>query len=155
MKSKRISFILILALTSIVMVSVATAEVPDTYTSTWADFKFKNQELFRIQSPDMPGLVGSQNMIGDGRFLLAQNQATETDDASSNSEQPSAFSSADEAARQSSNPLGGQFMILLNQFDNYAMQGDITDKTRWINTWAIQWFYRYPWKKQSAKTGSG
>ena len=77
-------------------------------------------------------------MFGDSRFLLAQNQASETDDPSSASEEASAFSSADEAARQSSNPLGGQFMILLNQIDNYAMQGDITDKTRWINTWALQ-----------------
>ncbi len=30
----------------------------------------------------------------------------------------SAFSSADEAARQSTNPLGRDFFILLNQWDN-------------------------------------
>ena len=30
----------------------------------------------------------------------------------------SAFPSADEAARQSSNPLGGDFFILLSQWDN-------------------------------------
>ncbi len=51
---------------------------------------------------------------------------------------PDAFASADEAARQSSNPLGGDFMILLNQFDNYFLQGDLTDKTRHLNTWSIQ-----------------
>lgn len=45
---------------------------------------------------------------------------------------------ADELARQSSNPLGGDFWILLNQFDNYFMQGDITDDTQNINTWAFQ-----------------
>jgi hypothetical protein len=53
-------------------------------------------------------------------------------------QEASAFSSADEAARQSSNPLGGDFLILLNQFDNYFLDGDITDETRHINTWAIQ-----------------
>ena len=45
---------------------------------------------------------------------------------------------ADEAARKSSNPLGGKFFIMLNQIDNYFMQGDITGKTRYINTWAFQ-----------------
>lgn len=50
----------------------------------------------------------------------------------------SAFSNVDEMARKSSNPLGGDFWILLNQFDNYFYQGDITDDTRNINTWALQ-----------------
>ena len=151
MKSKRISFILNLALTSIVMVSVATAEVPDAFTLAWTDFKFKNQELFRIQSPVVPGQVGDKSMTGDDQFLLAQNQATGTEDTSPASEEASAFSSADEAARQSSNPLGGQFMILLNQFDNYAMQGDITDKTRWINNWAFQPVVPIPMEKTIGK----
>jgi hypothetical protein len=31
------------------------------------------------------------------------------------------FTDMDEAARQSSNPLGGDFMIILNQIDNYFM----------------------------------
>ncbi len=48
------------------------------------------------------------------------------------------FASVDEAARKSSNPLGGDFIIILNQFDNYFMQGDATNKTRHVNTWAIQ-----------------
>jgi hypothetical protein len=77
-------------------------------------------------------------MTEGGQFLIAQNQSTETDEASSASNEASTFSSADEAARKSSNPLGGDFFILLNQIDNYAMQGDITDKTRWINNWAFQ-----------------
>ena len=77
-------------------------------------------------------------MTEGGQFMIAQNQSTETDEASSASEEASTFSSADEAARKSSNPLGGDFFILLNQIDNYAMQGDITDKTRWINNWAFQ-----------------
>lgn len=49
-----------------------------------------------------------------------------------------AFSSADEAARQSSNPLGGDFFILLNQIDNYFLNGDITDSNQNLNVWAIQ-----------------
>jgi hypothetical protein len=48
--------------------------------------------------------------------------------------------SADEAARKSSNPLGGDFMIFLNQIDNYFMQGDVTQSSRTdtVNTWSIQ-----------------
>ena len=53
-------------------------------------------------------------------------------------EESSAFSSAEEAARQSSNPLGGDFIILLNQIDNYFLEGDITDETRHLNTWSFQ-----------------
>lgn len=49
-----------------------------------------------------------------------------------------AFTDIDEAARQSSNPLGGDFWIILNQFDNYFLQGDLTDDTEHLNTWAIQ-----------------
>jgi hypothetical protein len=48
------------------------------------------------------------------------------------------FTDMDEAARQSSNPLGGQFWVILNQIDNYFMQGDVTNKTRYVNTWALQ-----------------
>jgi hypothetical protein len=58
--------------------------------------------------------------------------------ASPPAEDAGAFSSAEEMARQSSNPLGGDFYILLNQFDNYFYQGDITGETRNINTWAVQ-----------------
>ncbi|MDJ0947381.1 MAG: hypothetical protein QNJ94_00520 [Alphaproteobacteria bacterium] len=46
--------------------------------------------------------------------------------------------SVEEAARQSSNPLGGNFWILLNQFDNYFLEGDISSRTRHLNTWAFQ-----------------
>ncbi len=40
------------------------------------------------------------------------------------------FSNADEAARQSANPLGGAFMVLLNQWNLDFQQGDITNETR-------------------------
>lgn len=53
-------------------------------------------------------------------------------------EKKSAFSSADEAARQSSNPLGGDFFIFLNQIDNYFLAGDITDDNQNLNVWAMQ-----------------
>ncbi len=86
-------------------------------------------------------------MTGNGQFLLVQNQATEIDDTSTSSECRPIFSSVDEAARKSSNPLGGDFFILLNQIDNYAMEGDITDKTRWINNWAFQPVVPIPMEK--------
>jgi len=132
-------------------VSVIGAEVPDAYSLAWSEFRSNNQNLYNIQAPDVLEQAGHENMTGNGQFLLAQNQASEKDDSGTTSDEPSAFSSADEAARQSSNPLGGQFMILLNQFDNYAMQGDITDKTRWINTWALQPVVPIPMEKAIGK----
>jgi hypothetical protein len=54
------------------------------------------------------------------------------------SEEKGAFSSADEAARQSSNPLGGDFFIFLNQVDNYFLNGNVSDSTKNINSWAMQ-----------------
>lgn len=46
--------------------------------------------------------------------------------------------SSSEQARQSSNPLGGDFWIIINQFDNFFLQGDITDDTRHVNLWSVQ-----------------
>ena len=47
--------------------------------------------------------------------------------------------SADEMARQSSNPLGGDFWILLNQFDNFKMTGDIPGTgSRQLHSWSFQ-----------------
>ncbi len=40
------------------------------------------------------------------------------------------FTDADEAARQSANPLGGDFIIILNQWNYDFLQGDITSETR-------------------------
>jgi hypothetical protein len=48
------------------------------------------------------------------------------------------FEDANEAARKTANPLGGDFIIFLTQWDNYFLDGDITDETRNINTVAIQ-----------------
>jgi hypothetical protein len=48
------------------------------------------------------------------------------------------FANADEAARQSSNPLGGDFMVLLNQWNVDFLQGDITAKTRNVSTHIFQ-----------------
>jgi len=145
-----ISFLLMLFM-MMPSVSIAAAEVPDAYSMAWSEFRFKNQNLYDIKAPDVSDQAGHDVMTGNGQFLLAQNQATETDASAGNGERASAFSSADEAARQSSNPLGGQFIILLNQFDNYAMQGDITDKTRWINNWAIQPVVPIPMEKAIGK----
>ena len=151
MKGKRIVFVIFFSTLAFTAASYALDEVPDALTMAWTDFKKKNEDLFIEQSPVVPGHFGDKSMTGNGQFLLAQSQASETDEASTDSEEPSAFSSADEAARQSSNPLGGQFMILLNQFDNYAMQGDITDKTRWINNWAFQPVVPIPMEKTIGK----
>ena len=151
MKEERIVFAIFFSALMLIAVSYAFAEAPDGLTMTWTDFKEKNKDLFIVQSPVVSGRFGEKSMTVDGSFLLAQSQASETDEASTGSEEPSAFSSADEAARQSSNPLGGQFMILLNQFDNYAMQGDITDKTRWINNWAFQPVVPIPMEKTIGK----
>ncbi len=151
MKETKIIHILFILLLALMTLSNAFAEVPDAFTMARAVFRFKNQDLFNIQSPIVPGEATTENMAGNGQFLLAQNQTTEPDDSTKTSGKPSAFESADEAARQSSNPLGGQFMILLNQFDNYAMQGDVTDKTRWINTWALQPVVPIPMEKVIGK----
>ena len=147
---KRAQFFLILLLAAVAASNVL-AEVPDAFTLEWTDFKFKNRDLFSIQSPVLRGQVGDKSMTEGGQFMIAQNQSTETDEASSASEEASTFSSADEAARKSSNPLGGDFFILLNQIDNYAMQGDITDKTRWINNWAFQPVMPVPMEKTIGK----
>ena len=40
------------------------------------------------------------------------------------------FNNVDEAARQTSNPLGGDFMIILNEWHFDFLEGDITTKTR-------------------------
>ena len=151
MKEERIVFAIFFSALMLIAVSYAFAEAPDGLTMTWTDFKEKNKDLFTVQSPVVSGRFGEKSMTVNGSFLFAQSQASETDEASTDSEEPSAFSSADEAARQSSNPLGGQFMILLNQFDNYAMQGDITDKTRWINNWAFQPVVPIPMEKTIGK----
>jgi hypothetical protein len=71
-------------------------------------------------------------LLHSGSALGAEHEAT------ASSAEGGVFESADEAARQSSNPLGGQFMILLNQIDNYFLQGDATSKTRHVNTWSLQ-----------------
>ena len=82
-----------------------------------------------------------------GQHFLAQKQGAETKSSAPSSKNSTGLSSASEAARKSSNPLGGDFFILLNQFDNYAMQGDITDKQRWLNTWSFQPVVPIPMKK--------
>ncbi len=77
--------------------------------------------------------------LAEHKFLasLKGENPTETG-AGTPAEGASAFENADEAARQSSNPLGGKFFILLNQIDNYFLEGDATDELRHVNTWAFQ-----------------
>jgi len=74
----------------------------------------------------------AQQGAGSGGKGSTQNSQVATEPAGGT------FTDADEAARKSSNPLGGDFIILLNQFDNYFMQGDATSDTQHVNTWAIQ-----------------
>jgi hypothetical protein len=147
MKEHRIVFMIVFSALALIAVPNVSAEAPDTYTLAWTDFRFRNQKLFNVQSPITPVQIRNDRPGLEQQYLFARNQAAESEESAGSAQEASAFSSADEAARQSSNPLGGQFMILLNQFDNYAMQGDITDKTRWINNWAFQPVVPIPMEK--------
>ena len=138
MKEHRIVFIIVFSALALIAVSNSLAEVPDALPLAWTDFKFKNRDLFNVQSPVTPVQIRNDRPGLEQQYLFAQTQAGEQSDSTIVTEEASTFSSADEAARKSSNPLGGDFFILLNQIDNYAMEGDITDKTRWINNWAFQ-----------------
>ena len=138
MKEHRIVFIIVFFALALIAVSNSLAEVPDALPLAWTDFKFKNRDLFNVQSPVTPVQIRNDRPGLEQQYLFAQTQAGEQSDSTIVTEEASTFSSADEAARKSSNPLGGDFFILLNQIDNYAMEGDITDKTRWINNWAFQ-----------------
>ena len=40
------------------------------------------------------------------------------------------FANADEAARKTSNPLGGDFMVLINEWHYTSLEGDLTNKDR-------------------------
>lgn len=51
---------------------------------------------------------------------------------------PGLSSDVGEAARKSANPLGGDFLIFLNQIDNYFLGGDATDETKTLNVWSVQ-----------------
>jgi hypothetical protein len=44
-------------------------------------------------------------------------------------EQGALFANADEAARKTSNPLGGDFMVMINEWNFDFLDGDLTDKT--------------------------
>ena len=147
---KKAQFFLILLLAAVAASNVL-AEVPDAFTLAWTDFKFKNKDLLNVQSPDTLSQAKNDNAGLEGQYLFAQTQAAEQTDSTAVTEESSAFSSADEAARKSANPLGGDFFILLNQIDNYAMQGDVTDKTRWINNWAFQPVMPVPMDKAIGK----
>ena len=147
---KKAQFFLILLLAAGAASNVL-AEVPDAFTLAWTDFKFKNKDLLNVQSPDTIFQAKNDNTELDEQYLFAQTQAAEQTDSNQSTEEASALSGAREAARQSSNPLGGDFFILLNQIDNFAMQGDITDKTRWINNWAFQQVVPVPMEKTICK----
>ena len=147
---KKTQFFLIVLLAA-VAASNALAEVPDAYTLAWTDFKLKNNNLLNVQSPDTFFQAKNNNTGLEEQDLFAQTQAAEQNDSNQSTEEDSAISGANEAARQSSNPLGGDFFILLNQIDNFAMQGDITDKTRWINNWAFQPVVPVPMEKTIGK----
>jgi hypothetical protein len=65
MKGKRLIFIILLTALTLIAASNAFAEVPDAFTLAWEDFKFKNQEMFSIQSPLVPGQFGNKSMTGE------------------------------------------------------------------------------------------
>lgn len=147
MKKKGIGIIIFFSSLALMAWSNALAEVPDAFTMSWLEYRNNHQELFNLKTPVEPAHGGSFMLGGQNLYAQTQESAAGEESAGADSGAGSAFESADEAARQSSNPLGGQFFILLNQFDNYAMQGDITDKTRWINNWAFQPVVPIPMEK--------
>ncbi len=57
------------------------------------------------------------------------------------------FGDANEAARKTANPLGGDFMILLNQFDNYFLDKKVGSGTPNLNTWSFQPVLPLPMEK--------
>lgn len=66
-------------------------------------------------------------------FSIQAQGGTSTGDGGSQSSD-----SAADLARKSSNPLGGDFIMLVNQFDNFFLEGDITDDYQNYNNWAFQ-----------------
>ena len=87
-----------------------------------------------------PGAMEEQYLTidRDWQSKLEPSHGLQLSQADSQSDAATAFTDIDEAARQSSNPLGGRFWIVLNQIDNYFMQGDITDDTENLNVWSLQ-----------------
>ena len=85
--------------------------------------------LFKMTKAWAVGLIGL--IIGIALFMSPLI-------VSADSEESDVFSDLDAAARKSSNPLGGDFMILLNQIDNYFMEGNITSTERNLNVWSFQ-----------------
>jgi len=81
------------------------------------------------QAPNRPLTLDYEGTFGK---QVAQGGAEE---ASGKSD---VFESSDTAARKSTNPLGGDFMVLFNVFDVGWLDGDITSETRNTYTWGIQ-----------------
>ena len=103
------------------------------YGYTPLDFDPKTDELIETAQLISQALEG--NPDDDGEGALAEEGETEEELAA-------------RLARQSSNPLGGNFIILLNQIDRYFVQGDIVDGTINLTSWAIQPVISVPLRKQ-------
>ena len=133
---KKAQFFLILLLATVAASNVL-AEGPDAFTLAWTDFKFKNKDLLNVQSPDTLSQAKNDNAGLEGSIFSPKHRQPNRLIQQRSLRSPRPFPAL---TRPRGNPpiLGGDFFILLNQIDNYAMQGDVTDKTRWINNWAFQ-----------------
>ena len=101
--------------------------------SSTDDFAIKGdfqKEIEQAKPVDLSGYVIAETIDLPG-YQIAE--ATQGDQGGGD-----VFSNADEAARQSSNPLGGDFMILLNQWNVDFQDGDLTDETRHAFTHIFQ-----------------
>lgn len=109
-----------------------------------------NNSLMIHQSsinPDSITILNSEDSKKISNFLLnSQLAQTEESNPPQSAGGDGDFSDASAMAAKSSNPLGGDFIILLNQFDNYFLEGDAIDGTSNLNVWSLQPVVSIPMK---------
>lgn len=98
-------------------------------------------------NPDSITILNSEDSKKISNFLLnSQLAQTEESNPPQSAGGDGDFSDASAMAAKSSNPLGGDFIILLNQFDNYFLEGDAIDGTSNLNVWSLQPVVSIPMK---------
>ena len=90
-----------------------------------------DKDILKIDNDWQSVLDPPKAYTGDDQIAQAPEGAPPEDDGVGDM-------SAAEAARKSSNPMGGDFWVMIHQFDNFFLQGDATDDTRHFNLWSFQ-----------------
>lgn len=132
------------AFTLALLFGVSTAGAADPFAIHGKQRQVGLKDLLTIDSDWKMrwGWQREMDRVGLLSFQVAQAAQKVQAKAASGSQSPAsegdAFTDVNAAARKSSNPLGGDFFILLNQIDNYFLEGDASDHTQHINTWAFQ-----------------